>query len=596
MTRAPLPAAPFLSKVNTAGLALVAAVVLLSLGSLAHYSYGYSFPGSCHAMGADDAYISFRYARNLFGGQGLVYNSGERVEGYTNLLYVLLMLPAFFYDASFVYEYSSLLNVFFAALALVAFYWHTTRQLNWFLAGLAVLLLSLHPALWLWATSGMETVLVLLLQLMAWFLAVRQVEQPNRSVLLALSIVVALCVAVRADGILTPAVVAFYLAIRERRRAALAIVAIALGAFAALTLWRLSYYGMPLPNTYYAKVFGNPLIRMEDGARQLFLIVTQPGYGVFVLVCVAAGVLNLLAAARERRLSAIRFETLFAFALLAYFIYVGGDFLHDRFLLALMPMGIFLALETLRHQESRAKAMCLAGFLLAMQGTLLLFDVRFEYAGAKYDMWVTLGQYLKNQQSGAYLATVAAGKVPYFSGLRTLDMYGLTDPAIARLPGQMTTRLIPGHGKFNANYVYRKSPDLIAAWLVNAEHDLSANILKRDYQPRGYELKYVVNSNSVGRVDNIVDVEAYDVAEIERLRLRGYTFAVLRLAPAIASGSSPIRQQENSEDAAADATRSLNTGSPLAVSPAAVPSPAPGANNLGRHLVGCPQGLYRAVN
>jgi tetratricopeptide (TPR) repeat protein len=33
----------------------------------------------------DDAFISFRYARNL----GLVFNPGERVEGYTNLLWVL---------------------------------------------------------------------------------------------------------------------------------------------------------------------------------------------------------------------------------------------------------------------------------------------------------------------------------------------------------------------------------------------------------------------------------------------------------------------------------------------------------------------------
>ena len=37
----------------------------------------------------DDAFISFRYARNLLEGHGLVFNPGERVEGYTNLLWVL---------------------------------------------------------------------------------------------------------------------------------------------------------------------------------------------------------------------------------------------------------------------------------------------------------------------------------------------------------------------------------------------------------------------------------------------------------------------------------------------------------------------------
>ena len=42
----------------------------------------------------DDAFISFRYARNLAEGNGLVFNVGERVEGYTNFLWTLLMAAA----------------------------------------------------------------------------------------------------------------------------------------------------------------------------------------------------------------------------------------------------------------------------------------------------------------------------------------------------------------------------------------------------------------------------------------------------------------------------------------------------------------------
>src|SRR3972149_692187 len=39
----------------------------------------------------DDAFISFRYALNLVKGCGLVWNPGERVEGYTNFLWTLFM-------------------------------------------------------------------------------------------------------------------------------------------------------------------------------------------------------------------------------------------------------------------------------------------------------------------------------------------------------------------------------------------------------------------------------------------------------------------------------------------------------------------------
>ena len=42
----------------------------------------------------DDAYITFRYARNLADGLGLNFNPGEVVEGYTNFLWVVLMAGA----------------------------------------------------------------------------------------------------------------------------------------------------------------------------------------------------------------------------------------------------------------------------------------------------------------------------------------------------------------------------------------------------------------------------------------------------------------------------------------------------------------------
>ena len=39
----------------------------------------------------DDAFISFRYVRNLLDGHGLVFNPGERVEGYSNFLWVMVL-------------------------------------------------------------------------------------------------------------------------------------------------------------------------------------------------------------------------------------------------------------------------------------------------------------------------------------------------------------------------------------------------------------------------------------------------------------------------------------------------------------------------
>src|SRR4030042_1361768 len=48
----------------------------------------------------DDAYISFRYAENAAKGYGLVFNPGERVEGYTNFLWVILLAGFYWIGAN----------------------------------------------------------------------------------------------------------------------------------------------------------------------------------------------------------------------------------------------------------------------------------------------------------------------------------------------------------------------------------------------------------------------------------------------------------------------------------------------------------------
>src|SRR5689334_12867356 len=93
---------------------------LLLVGVCAlQFAAGHSHRDYCgDAWGTDDAYISYRYAQNLVAGQGLVFNPGERVEGYSNLLYVLLLTPAFLVTGGLgIYVYASLLNLAFTLLA-----------------------------------------------------------------------------------------------------------------------------------------------------------------------------------------------------------------------------------------------------------------------------------------------------------------------------------------------------------------------------------------------------------------------------------------------------------------------------------------------
>jgi len=87
--------APLYSNFYKGGLALC--LLVLMGGAILQTLGGASFPEhqSMSEWGLDDAYISYRYAENLARGEGLVFNHGERVEGYSNLLYVLAVVPAF---------------------------------------------------------------------------------------------------------------------------------------------------------------------------------------------------------------------------------------------------------------------------------------------------------------------------------------------------------------------------------------------------------------------------------------------------------------------------------------------------------------------
>ena len=63
----------------------------LILGFLVVLSISFIFICDNNRFIQDDAYISFRYVQNFVDGNGLVFNIGERVEGYTNLLWVLIL-------------------------------------------------------------------------------------------------------------------------------------------------------------------------------------------------------------------------------------------------------------------------------------------------------------------------------------------------------------------------------------------------------------------------------------------------------------------------------------------------------------------------
>ncbi len=284
----------------------------------------------------DDAYISFRYARNWVEGEGLVFNSGERVEGYTNFLWIVVLAPAIAVGLP-VGPVSMVLGGIcsLATLWLLYRYLATTPGGVW--AGvLAAGLLAADGSFALWAVGGLETALFTLLVAAGAISYLREDGGPRRG--LATGLLFALATMTRPEGILVLGVTAFHSVARaaaERRLPGQADLLRLLG-FAAVYgpyfLWRFSYYGYPFPNTFYLKVgTSDRAAEMARGWAHLRTFVG--GHGALLVPAVAT-----LAFIERGVRAAASYLALVVGVFFAYVIYVGGDWSVGRFFVPVLPL------------------------------------------------------------------------------------------------------------------------------------------------------------------------------------------------------------------------------------------------------------------
>lgn len=150
----------------------------------------------------DDAYISFRYARNLADGVGFVWNVGECVEGYTNFLWTLLMVPAFWFGCD--------VTVWCQTLSLLSY--AATLLLVWKLSGngktepsrfrfLPLLLITTNFSVTSYATGGLETQFLTMLVAYSAYLSERS-RKGNWQSLLLFSFASAAAILTRMDSVL----------------------------------------------------------------------------------------------------------------------------------------------------------------------------------------------------------------------------------------------------------------------------------------------------------------------------------------------------------------------------------------------------------
>jgi arabinofuranosyltransferase len=403
----------------------------------------------------DDAFISFRYARNLATGVGLVWNRGEAVEGYTNFLWTILTAAGIRFGADPVPFAQVAGMVFFLCSLLLTYRLAAAAGLSPGNALVALLLTGTNFTFSSYATGGLETQMVTALFLAGCLVAVRAVagRADRRDALLKLALLATVAILCRMDSalLLWGAGVGVILwsggadagaGTAGRPRAAWKDVAILLLLplilLAPWCAWKLSYYGDLLPHAFYLKAVNASTL--ERGLRYFSAFIVSYNLFPFLFVCVFF--FGRLFFRENRRLLLLAGVTVLWFS---YILKIGGDFMEFRFMVPVIPLmmvllvsGVLLVLGGSVHhaltfsydQETGVEPVAM------LEGHLTSPDENWEGIGK------TLGRIFSGEDS-VVIATTAAGAIPYYSGLRSVDMLGINSPQGARRG--VFVGYIPGH-------------------------------------------------------------------------------------------------------------------------------------------------------
>lgn len=430
----------------------------------------------------DDAFITYRCARNLAEGHGPVYNPGEAVEASSSFLFTLVLggLAALGIEPPTGALLAGAISLGLAALGMLL---HARRVFGdrraarraWIAIALVATFTS--PALLLYLHVGLETCFYTALITGA---SLALLGGPlDRRRLAAAGLLWGLAAATRIEALaLLPAAAFPLLGDAGPRRAVRRAAPMAFGllvAFAPALIFRWAYFGDPLPNTFYAKVHGGGLeLRLRGLGYVWEFLSVHPLW----IATIAAAVPRLVLDPGQRPRTAFLLAALLCQA--GVIVYVGGDFFpFHRFTVPVVPLWGMLYADLALHgigtrpaPENETPAVprrwvvaaaallaSVASVRAAAQPAQVEFAMvqRVSTAG-RAEIGAKLGEILPPD---AALLVGTAGAIPYFSGLRSHDLFGLTDPAVARLPIPVGEGM-PGHEKWNAyEQIEMRRPDVI---------------------------------------------------------------------------------------------------------------------------------------
>jgi len=433
------------------------------------------------AWTSDDAFISFRYAQNLVEGKGLVYNSGERVEGYSNFLWTLLVALGIKLKLDPI-DVTNALGVISFALTVLTFIYISWRLFKdsrpWgvFLPLTALCLLA-QAHFREFATGGLETSFFTFLIGLGF---AGLIFSKSRRGYLLTGLIFVLVALTRPDGIIFYALSFLFLILTTSStpKRTLYFLVPLISIYVPYYILRFLYYGYPFSNIYYARSIN--LAWWGQGFEYLFLYFKS--YYVFWLLLVLAVISAVKARSNFKKLfrppynytpvqKAVFLSLLFSVVFSFYLIRIGGDFMFARFFIPITPFLFFL-MEAFVNRMSNGKYLIPFGVAILLATYFYRYPEQIRQPSSKIvdERYFNTKQRIEEaRQKGAILKRFLKDtdvRVVVFGSQAMLAYYaefptaiegasGLTDEYIAHLP--VGERVRPGHEKVApVEYLYQR--------------------------------------------------------------------------------------------------------------------------------------------
>jgi arabinofuranosyltransferase len=486
----------------------------------------------------DDAYITFRTVDNLAHGLGPVWNTDERVQGFTNPLWMFI-LTMFYYFSGEIFFTSHLLQIAFSfATVVIAAYKLSITKYH---AALAISAFILSKSFVDFSSSGLENALIHL-TLVLFFVVYFESRITRR--LLYLCLLASAGILTRMDTallVLPPIGYVLVTTFRETGRTACRknAIPVILG-FLPFVLWEmfsLFYYGFLFPNTAYSKL-GTQIPLGEYVEQGFYYLLNSLRLDPLTLTIICVAIVLAVVERKPKHMTAAGGVVLY----LAYVVRIGGDFLSGRFLSACFLVSVIILS---RIEMKREKVYFVSLFVLyIMVSTIALFPTMNSEGIDKKGMikdskgiadgirtgsrqagllrtslknplpqhdWVKRGRDFK-RKNAKFPVLGGVGYTGFYSGpkVHIIDIYGLTEPLLARLPAGK-----PVHGKhWRIGHFRRKLPDGYELTLKSKKNVIKDKNLAEYYNKlrlitRGgllsSERLWTIIQMNLGMYDNLLD-------------------------------------------------------------------------------------------